>query len=57
MNKEDFIIQGEGMGLLWIKQIHKFIINNSFNDKNIIYDTNNKYKNPDLVMKDSPLTL
>jgi len=47
----NFIIQGEGMGLLWIKQIHKFILNNAFSDKQIIYDTTKMYPNPDLVIR------
>ena len=50
-SNNNFILQGEGLGLIWIKPVHMFILENAFNDKKIIYDTNKSHGKPDLVIR------
>jgi hypothetical protein len=46
------VIKGEGMGLLWIKNIHKLILALAFNDKDIVYcEDNTNMIGPDLVIR------
>jgi len=53
-NNNDFIIKSEGLGghdlgFIFYKNIFKY----AFPNKNIIYDHDNKYSNPDLVLRGS----
>ena len=50
-SKRPFVIQGEGMGLLWIKGIHRMILQLAFKDKQIYFDPKKEFKKPDLVVR------
>lgn len=47
----NFIIKSEGLGYELGFKYFKYIFKYAFPDKNIIYDFNNEYNNPDLVIR------